>query len=236
MNAIKSDNLTHKYGKVTALDNASLEVEQGQLFGFIGPNGAGKTTAINIFTGQTKPSSGSCSVLGIDPTRKPVKVREKVGILPEREDPPTFFTPHEYLEFVGKTRGISNVGEKIKTWAKRLKFESELNTLNRDLSKGEKQKIMISQAFIHDPKLVFIDEPLINLDPVVQEKLKQFFLRYSEKGNTLFLSTHVMNLAEEICTHIGIINNGKLVTSDKKEHIMDDNETLTEAFLRLVDE
>jgi ABC-2 type transport system ATP-binding protein len=234
--AIQASNLTKTFGDLTALEGLTLSVETGELFGFIGPNGAGKTTTINIFTGQMNPTSGSSTVLGVDPVLEPVQVREKVGILPEREDPPSFMTPREYFHFVAEVRNISGVDDRITDWADRLKFNDKLDTLNMDLSKGEKQKIMVTQAFLHEPELVFIDEPLINLDPIIQETLKEFFVEYRDDGNTLFLSTHVMSLAEEICSRVGIIDNGRLVTEESIEDIRDSDNSLTDEFLEEVDD
>lgn len=236
MALIETDGLTKNFGKVTAVDDLDLTVESEQLFGFIGPNGAGKSTTINLLTGQIEPTSGDCRVMGNDPVKNPVEVREKIGILPEREDPPTFFTPREYFEFVAKVRNVENIQDRIEEWAKRLKFEDKLDVMNKDLSKGEKQKVMVTQTFLHEPELVFIDEPLINLDPEIQERIKKYSLDYREEGNTIFLSTHVMSLADEICTHIGLISGGKLVVSGEKESLKEEGEDLTDVFLRLVEE
>lgn len=234
MPLIEARKVSKRFGDVQALRKLNLEVEEGQLYGFIGPNGAGKTTTIEILTGQIEPDEGSAEVMGIDPSEDPVGVRRKVGILPEREDPPSFLTPREYFEFVADVRGVGNVDEKTAEWADRLKFRDRLDNLSKDLSRGEKQKVMISQAFLHEPDLVFIDEPLINLDPVVQERLKEYFRSYREDGNTVFLSTHVMSLADEVCTHIGLLDDGQMLESGSKEELVEDGEKLEEAFLRLV--
>ena len=236
MSVIHTDSVSKKFGDIQAVKNLSISVEEGQLFGFIGPNGAGKTTSINILTGQETPSSGECRVMGLDPVKKSKEVRKKVGILPEREDPPSFMTPREYLEFVCSVRGVVETGSRIKEWADLLSFNELLDTLNKSLSKGQKQKIMVAQAFIHEPELVFIDEPLINLDPVMQERLKSFFVDYVGEGNTVFLSTHVLSLADEICSHIGILEEGELVVSGEKSDVKKEDETLSDTFLRVVDD
>ncbi|MDY6774394.1 MAG: ABC transporter ATP-binding protein [Candidatus Nanohaloarchaea archaeon] len=232
---ISTENLSKSFGDVQALKDLDLEVEEGQLYGFIGPNGAGKTTTIEILTGQMEPDSGEAEVMGLDPVEEPVEVRKRVGILPEREDPPSFLTPREYFEFVADVRGVAGIDEKIEDWAEDLRFEDRLDTISQDLSKGEKQKVMVTQAFLHEPDLVFIDEPLINLDPVIQEKLKERFTSYQEEGNTIFLSTHVMSLADQVCTHIGLLSDGHLVESGEKEGLVEEGENLEEAFLRLVE-
>jgi len=169
MNAVETDGLTKKYGDLTALDGLSLEVEEGELFGLLGPNGAGKSSTIEILTGQTKPTSGGARVMGVDPVENPVEARRRMGVLPEREDPPSFLTPLEYFDFVADVRGVELDGS-IDEWAERLGFSDKLDSISMDLSRGQKQKVMFAQAFVHEPELVFIDEPLTNLDPVVQER------------------------------------------------------------------
>jgi ABC-2 type transport system ATP-binding protein len=213
MPAVETDGVTKRYGDVVALAALSLTVDDGELFGLLGPNGSGKTTTIEILTGQREPTSGSASVLGHDPVREPLAVRRSVGILPEREDPPSFLTPREYLQFVGDVRDIEDVDDRIERWARKLEFRGVLDTLSGDLSEGERQRVMLSQAFVHEPDLVFIDEPLVNLDPLMQEEVKNHLTDYCADGNTLFLSTHFMSVAEELCTQVGFIADGSLVTT-----------------------
>jgi len=228
MQPITSSRLTKRFGDVTAVRDLDLSVEEGSFYGFIGPNGAGKTTTINILTGQTQPTSGSATVMGTDPVLEPTAVRAAVGIIPEREDPPSFMTPREYFEFVADIRGIEDQTPQVKAWADRLGFREQLDTVNMDLSKGEKQKVMVTQAFLHAPELVFIDEPLTNLDPLVQERLKSFLQEYHDRGNTLFLSTHVMSLAEQLCTDIGVLYEGELVAETRMEELEQDGARLVE--------
>jgi ABC-2 type transport system ATP-binding protein len=211
MPAVETAGLTKRFGDVVALDDLSLTVPEGELFGLLGPNGSGKTTTIEILTGQRTPSAGSATVLGTDPVSAPLAVREQIGILPEREDPPSFLTPREYLQFVGDVRNIPDIDDRIEEWAGKLEFRGVLDTLAGDLSEGERQRVMLSQTFVHEPSLVFIDEPLVNLDPLMQEEVKHHLRAYCEDGNTLFLSTHFMAVAEELCTSVGIIADGRLV-------------------------
>ncbi|MFB6202828.1 MAG: ABC transporter ATP-binding protein, partial [Halorhabdus sp.] len=167
MTAIETDGLTKRYGELTALTDFSLTVESGALFGLLGPNGSGKTTTIEILTGQREPDRGTARVLGLDPVADPRAVRTAVGILPEREEPPSFLTPREYLRFVGDVRDIDDIDARIERWADRLEFADTLDTLSADLSEGQRQRVMLGQTFLHDPDLVFIDEPLVNLDPIL---------------------------------------------------------------------
>jgi ABC-2 type transport system ATP-binding protein len=218
MKAVETDELTKEYGDLTALGGLTLEVEEGELFGLLGPNGAGKSSTIEILTGQTKPTSGEARVMGVDPTENPVEARRRMGVLPEREDPPSFLTPREYFDFVGDVRGAELDGA-VDDWAERLGFDDKLDSVSMDLSRGQKQKVMFAQAFVHGPELVVIDEPLTNLDPVIQERVKEFVVEYNERGNTVFLSTHDITVAEEICTRVGIIQDGRLVAERDVEEV-----------------
>ncbi|QFU84910.1 ABC transporter ATP-binding protein [Natronorubrum aibiense] len=213
MGVIQVDGLAKSYGDVRAVDGLSFGVERGEVYGFLGPNGAGKTTTIRILTGQIRPESGTVRVLGTDPVAKPLATRRQVGILPEQGSPPSFLTPREYLEFVGNVRDLEpdTVAEQTDVWATRLGFERKLDTLHTDLSRGQQQKVMLTQAFLHEPDVVVIDEPLANLDPLVQEQVKRFLVSYAAGDNAVFVSTHNIDVAEEICTRVGIVANGDLV-------------------------
>ena len=232
MTAVETTGLEKEYGGVVALDGLDLTVERGELYGLLGPNGSGKTTTIEILTGQRTPTGGSARVLGVDPVADPVEVRRSVGILPEREDPPSFLSPREYLTFVGEVRDLDDVPERIETWARRLEFSGVLDTLSTDLSEGERQRVMLAQVFLHEPDLVFIDEPLVNLDPLMQTVVREHLREYCEAGNTLFLSTHFMDVAEELCTRVGIIAAGELV-AERDPRTAD--EDLLETFATEVD-
>jgi len=221
MPAVETVDLRKEYGDVVALEGLALTVDSGELYGLLGPNGSGKTTTIEILTGQRTPSSGRATVLGTDPVADPIEVRRSVGILPEREDPPSFLTPREYLEFVGEIREIEAIDDRIDRWASRFEFRGVLDTLAADLSEGERQRVMLSQVFIHEPELAFIDEPLVNLDPLMQAEVKEQLIEYCADGNTLFLSTHFVEVAEQLCTEIGIIANGRLV-AERDPQEMDD--------------
>lgn len=213
MSLIQADSISKSYGAVQAVDGLSLAVERGELYGFLGPNGAGKTTTIEILTGQVRPDDGTANVLDIDPTTDPVETRRQVGILPEQQVPPSFLTPTEFFEFVGRVRNIdeATVQGRLSEWAERLGFEAKLNTLCADLSRGQQQKVMLAQAFLHEPEVVVIDEPLANLDPIVQERVKRYLQAYADDGNAVFVSTHNIDVAGEICSRVGIVTNGTIV-------------------------
>ena len=232
MTAIEIDSLRKTYGPVTAVDDLTFSIDEGELFGLLGPNGAGKTTTIEVLTGQVVPDDGQVRVLGIDPVDEPTRVRDRVGILPEQESPPSFLTPREYFEFVGAIRELpdATVDDRIDTWASRLAFAEKLDTLAADLSRGQQQKVMIAGAFLHEPSVVFIDEPLANLDPIMQERVKQFLVTYRAAGNTVVVTTHDVDVAAELCSRVGIVNEGGLV-ADIRPADLDDATTLLDVFL-----
>ncbi|GAB3036436.1 ABC transporter ATP-binding protein [Natronobiforma cellulositropha] len=234
MATIEADGLAKSYGSVDALAEMSLSVSRGELFGFLGPNGAGKTTTIRILTGQVSPDRGEARVLGTDPTATPLETRRRIGIVPEQQRPPSFLTPREFIAFVGEVRSLEPeaVAERTEVWADRLGFRSKLDTLHAELSRGQQQKVMITQAFVHEPEVVFIDEPVANLDPLVQEQVKRLLVAYAAAGNTVFVSTHNIDVAEDICTRVGIVADGSLIAECDLETM---DEPLLETFLRHVD-
>jgi ABC-2 type transport system ATP-binding protein len=208
---IVTKNVSKTYNDGTkALIGLEMKIGKGEFYGLMGRNGAGKTTLINILTGQIKPDSGDIEVMGIDPTKEPAKVRSKVGILPEKETPMSFLTPREHFEFIGNVHKIPDekLEDQIEFWADKLELEDKLDQKNQSLSRGQQQKVMFASAFIHEPELVFIDEPLANLDPPIQRKLKNYLTQYNKKGNTIVLSTHYVEAAIELCNKILVIENG----------------------------
>lgn len=232
VSAIQIEALSKTFGDVTAIEDLSLTVEAGEMFGLLGPNGAGKTTTMEVLTGQMTPDSGQVSVLDVSPIDRPMDVRDRVGILPEKEAPPSLMTPREYFHFVGAVRDIPDerVDEQIAIWADRLDFTMKLDTLSMDLSRGQQQKVMIAAAFLHEPAIVFIDEPLANLDPIIQERVKRFFREYRDAGNTLVITTHDVDVAAELCSRVGILYRGRLVADVEPTELPAD-ESLLDVFL-----
>ncbi len=167
-------NLSKYYGNTKAVDNVSLSVRRGELFCLLSPNGSGKTTMIKMLTGQIKPTSGYLRVHGVDVLEDPIRVRELVGVVPEQETPPSFLTAEEYLYFVAKIRKMENYEKTCEKWFEFLDFRDQKNSLCKDLSRGTRQKLMFAQAFLHEPELAIIDEPLINLDPILPDRAFAF--------------------------------------------------------------
>jgi len=231
---IEVKGLSKSYGQTKAVDCVDLSIGKGELFGLLGPNGSGKTTMIKMLTGQIKPSSGSLKVHGINVLEDPLRVRELVGVIPEQETPPSFLTAEEYLHFVAKVRKMENYEEVCEKWFEFFDFGDQRNSLCKDLSRGTRQKLMFAQAFLHEPELAIIDEPLINLDPVMQKKVKDFLRGYVKSGGTIFISTHILEIAKEICTSIGIIYRGKLIHTGRLDDPVLQGRNFEEFFLELV--
>ncbi len=231
---VKACSLTKIFGGLTAVENLDLEIEEGELFGFIGPNGAGKTTTLQMLCGQIAPTSGNASVMGIDVASDPIAVKAAVGIVPELEYPPSFLTAEEYLYFVASVRGLEDNGS-VDKWISFFGLEEKRNTMCMSLSKGQKKKITLSAALLHEPGMLFMDEPFLDLDPIIQRKLKSWLLDYVKGGGTVFLNTHILELAEKLCTRVGIIDDGKLVAVGSLEDLRTGaNEDLEQIFMRLL--
>ena len=233
-NVIEAEGLTKVYGDLTAVNHVSLSVEKGALYGLLGPNGSGKSTMIKMLTGQIRPTAGSATVLGIDVQKEPVGVRERVGIIPEQETPPSFLTASEYLQFVGAIRKIPDIDERAAWWFDFLDFADKKDVLCKDLSRGTRQKLMFAQAFVHKPELALIDEPLINFDPIMQHLVKDYLRDYVRAGNTIFLSTHILEVAEEICSGFAILHKGNILHAGPVADLTAEHRHLDEFFLSLV--
>ena len=234
MAVLQAQDVVKDFGGMRALDRVSLAVDKGDFFGFFGPNGAGKTTLIRILTGQLAPTSGSVSVLGVDVVKEPLKVKELIGIVPEVESPPTYLTAYEYLYFVGKVRNLDKLEDRIDRWLVFFDLQQKKGTICKDMSKGMRQKLMLASAFIHEPSLLFLDEPFINLDPIYQRTLREYLEDYISKGGTVFMASHILEIAERLCNRLSIVNLGKVVAQGSMEELLKGGDSLEKLFLRSV--
>ena len=232
MAVIEGRDIVKDYGGMKALDRVSIIVEEGDFFGFFGPNGAGKTTLIRILTGQLEPTSGSVKVLGVDVVKEPMRVKELIGIVPEVESPPTYLTAYEYLYFVGKVRNLDKLEERISKWLAFFDLEEKKGTICKDMSKGMRQKLMLASAFMHEPKLLFMDEPFINLDPIYQRQLREYLETFVMQGGTVFMASHILEISERLCNKLAIVNLGKVVAEGRIEDLLKKGENLEHLFLR----
>jgi ABC-2 type transport system ATP-binding protein len=234
VNVIVAKGIKKTFGDFVALKDVDLTIVKGEFFGCFGPNGAGKTTLLKALSGQTIPTRGIARVFDINVRTDPITVKRLIGIVPEVESPPSYLTGREYLYFVGKMRGVSDLEEKIEHWLDFFELNGHDNTICKDLSKGMRQKLMLASAFIHEPKLVFLDEPFINLDPVYQRKVREYLLKYIDNGGTIFMCTHILEIAEKICTRIAIIDKGSILVKGTIDEMKENDEDLEQIFMRLV--
>ena len=232
MAVISCNKLSKKYEDVLALDKVNLEIEKGEFFGLLGPNGAGKTTLLKILTGQIKSSEGTAEILGMNIEDNVIDVKKKIAIVPEQESPPSFLTPREVLEMVASIRQIENPD--IEEWITFFELEAMEGRVCRNLSRGQKQKVMLAAAFISDTDLMFLDEPFINLDPIVQTKVRDWLVQYVDKGGTVFLNTHLLENAQRLCDRAAIIHNGKIQSMIKINELDSQNISLEELFHEII--
>ncbi len=232
---VETKDLGKRFGEFIALHPLDVTVFAGEFFGVFGPNGAGKSTFIKLLTGQLTPSLGFANVLGTNVAKNPQKVKANVGIVPESESPPSYLTAAEYLDFVCKIRNVEDASSKVKHWLDWFGIDDRSDTLCKDLSKGQRQKVMLASAFIHEPRLLFLDEPFVNLDPIYQRKCRTLLIDHIAAGGTIFLCSHILEVAERMCTRVAVIDHGKVLASGTLDELREnDNEDLEDIFIRLV--
>ncbi len=235
MSAIEVRHLTKSFGQVQVLRDISLSVAEGEFIGLFGSNGAGKTTLLKILTGQLAADSGEVITAG-HPVSDPIAVKRAVGIVPEAETPPTFLTAREALELACRIRGLDDTSGRTDHWLKFFDIEEKGDVLCRDLSKGQRQKVMLASAFIHEPKLLLLDEAFINLDPIYQRRLRDYLKEVSAQGRTVFMCTHILEIAEKLCSRVAVIDGGRIVAEGSIEELRSrEGEGLEEIFMRAVD-
>lgn len=210
---IHISNLSKRYGTVQAVRALDLDVPAGELFCFLGPNGAGKTTTIKMMTGLVRPDSGSIRIGGIDALAQPVEAKRIMGYIPDMPFLYEKLTPVEYLRFIGDLYDVpkAELQPAIDQGLTQFALDDVRNSLVGDLSHGMRQRLLYVATFLHDPQVIFIDEPLIGLDPHSIRMIKDLLRAKARAGMTIFLTTHILALAEDIADRIGIILNGSLI-------------------------
>ncbi len=239
---IEIKKLRKSFGELVAVDDLELYVPASELFCFLGPNGAGKTTTIKMLTGLMRPDNGSIVVSGMDIVSSPVEAKRIMGYIPDTPYIYEHLTPVEYIEFVADLYGVkrARVDQVMDTDFNILGLEQYRDTLIRDLSHGFRQRVIYVATFLHEPKVLFVDEPLVGLDPYTIKIIKDMLRKKVEQGMTIFLTTHILAVAEEIADRIGIINNGKLIALGTLEQLRDNvkngQNSLEDIFLQLTSE
>jgi ABC-2 type transport system ATP-binding protein len=219
--AIETISLTRRFGDFTAVENVNLTVEAGQFFGFLGPNGAGKSTTIKMLTGLLAPTSGTIRILGADLTGNSADLKRQIGVVPEGMALFGRLTASEYLRFVGRMYGLDQATTEQRTdeLLEFMNLAGEDKKLVTDFSHGMQKKLALAAAVIHGPKVLFLDEPFEGVDAIAAGTLKQMLQRMIARGATIFLTSHVLEIVERLCTHIAIIHRGRLVAQGSIEQL-----------------
>jgi ABC-2 type transport system ATP-binding protein len=219
--AISTDGLTRRFGALTAVEDVNLRVAPGQFFGFLGPNGAGKSTTIKMLTGLLAPTAGRVEILGLDLAANSIEVKRQIGVVPEGMALFGRLTGAEYLNFVGRMYGLDR-----ETAAKRaaelldfMQLADQPKKLVTDYSHGMQKKLALAAAVIHGPKILFLDEPFEGVDAIASGTLKAMLQSMISRGATIFLTSHVLEIVERLCSHLAIIHRGRLVAQGSLEDL-----------------
>ncbi len=235
---IQTVHLTKKYNSFLAVEDLSLTVNN-ELFVFLGPNGAGKTTTIKMMTGLLQPTHGSVSIHGIDLHKNPIQAKQCFGLVQEQAHVYEKLTAREFIQFIASIYHVPvpKANQKMEQLFEIFEISDWTNDLIEDFSHGMKQKVALTAALVHDPKVLFLDEPTVGLDPKAARNLKELLRGLVNKGNTVFMSTHILEVAERMCDRIGIIHKGKLVAlgtlDDLREKASIQSGNLEDVFLKL---
>jgi ABC-2 type transport system ATP-binding protein len=233
--------LTKRYNDFSAVNGLNLAIQKGEIFGFIGPNGAGKTTTINMMAGVLAPTSGTVMICGINIQNHPKKAKSKIGYIPDRPYLYEKLTGIEFLKFIGDLYGVDEdtVLNRSREKLQLFSLSKWADDLIESYSHGMKQRLVMASALLHDPEVIIIDEPMVGLDPLVINMVKSLFQDLAKEGVTIFMSTHTLKVAEDICDRIGIIHKGALVATgtseDLKRNIKDKDADLEEIFIKLTE-
>jgi ABC-2 type transport system ATP-binding protein len=240
--AVSTENLTRRFGQLVAVENVNLRVSAGQFFGFLGPNGAGKSTTIKMLTGLLAPSAGTIEILGVDLLENAVEVKRQIGVVPEGMALFTRLTGWEYLNFVGRMYGLDRATTRSRSeeLLDFMQLADQPKKLIADYSHGMQKKLALAAAVIHSPKVLFLDEPFEGVDAIAAGTLKIMLQSMIARGATIFLTSHVLEIVERLCSHVAIIDKGRLVAQGSLEELRagagsdGGKMTLEQIFLRIV--
>ncbi len=219
--AISTENLTRRFGELVAVDNVNLRVTAGQFFGFLGPNGAGKSTTIKMLTGLLAPSSGQIEILGRDLVADSIEVKRQIGVVPEGMALFGRLTGAEYLNFVGRMYGLGRAvaSQRAAELLEFMQLADQPKALVSDYSHGMQKKLALAAAVIHGPRILFLDEPFEGVDAIASGTLKAMLQRMIARGATIFLTSHVLEIVERLCSHVAIIHRGRLVAQGSLDEL-----------------
>lgn len=234
---LKIENLSKSFGSKKAVDNLSLHIKKGQIYGFIGHNGAGKTTTLKAIAGILQFDQGDIFIDGKSIKKQPIECKKIMAYIPDNPDLYEYLTGIKYLNFIADIYGVNQLDrqERIKKYSEMFEIADSLKEPISAYSHGMKQKLAIISALIHDPKLLIMDEPFVGLDPKASHLLKELMHDLCQAGGAIFFSTHVLEVAEKLCDQIAIIKKGKLIVAGNTQEVIGDD-SLEEVFLELEDE
>lgn len=204
-------NVSKNYGKTKAVDSLSFEIKKGEIFGLLGPNGAGKTTTVKILTTLTKPDSGSCFIDGIDVVKNPQEIKKIIGVVPQENNLERDLTVYENLLIYGLLHKVKNLKNKINEVLSAMELQDKKDSVVSTLSGGLQRRTLLARALLPEPKVLFLDEPSIGLDPHIRRELWQIIRKTRAQGRTVLLTTHYIEEAEALCDRVGILSHGKLI-------------------------
>jgi ABC-2 type transport system ATP-binding protein len=218
---IELQGIYKRYGQFDALRDLNLTVHRGELFGFIGPNGAGKTTTIRIISGLLAPTRGRVLIDGIDMALEPARAKRRIGLIPDRPFLYEKLTGMEYMRFIAALYGVGlgPTDGRARELLEMFRLQERTHELIESYSHGMKQRLVMASALLHAPPVVVVDEPMVGLDPEGIKMVRDLFRRLAGEGTTLFMSTHTLSLAEDVCDRIGIIHNGGLVATGRLDEL-----------------
>jgi ABC-2 type transport system ATP-binding protein len=216
---IKLVNLTKKYGRLTAVNSVNLEVAAGEVFGFLGPNGAGKTTTIRMMAGLLQPTSGSALIGGYDVQKEPLKAKYLTGFIPDRPYLYEKLTATEFMFFVARLYDMNDSRKRIDELLDLFGLPDWKDELIENFSHGMKQRLVMASALLHHPRVLVVDEPMVGLDPRGARLVKDIFRDLASNGVTIFMSTHTLEIVEQMCTRVAIINKGDIIAEGSVEDL-----------------
>jgi len=219
--AIRTEKLTRRFGNLIAVDGIDLQVTAGQFFGFLGPNGAGKSTTIKMLTGLLTPTAGRVELLGLDFAAHPIEVKRQIGVVPEGMGLFERLTGMDYLRFVGRMYGLdqNTTEQRAQELLEFMQLADRPKAMIADYSHGMQKKLALAAAVIHGPRILFLDEPFEGVDALAAGALKALLGRMTERGVTIFLTSHVMEIVERLCSHVAIIHKGRLVAQGSLDEL-----------------